>query len=311
MAEENYQALQFAPFSSCVNPGFWSAFSKVKLEVLGLDETPVNAVGSFANSTPTGVAPILNLDWDALKENNPSSSTRWDTYLCQGQIFNLNTIEAFKSCDKVEFLRKRCTDDVWAKICDGSALDKPSLLNTFAVLMFSDLKKYHYYYWFAFPSFALPASVKVHKKVDKITSIYTQSQCDKICQAYGQRKKDNLSETVVFGVVLEEGGDHVTLVSLAEALKENTRQAQVAIVDPSSLETHPGWPLRNLLALLCKAQPDKLKQGLDVICFRQHVMGESRKLSIDNSLVFKVKDWSSATELMTGIIVVVCSASFR
>ena len=228
MTEENYQPLQFTPFSSCVNPGFWSSFSKVKLEVLGLDETPVNAVGSFANSTPTGVAPILNLDWDALKENNPGN-TRWDTYLCQGQIFNLNTIEAFKSCDKVEFLRKRCTD-VWAKICDGSALDKPSLLNTFAVLMFSDLKKYHYYYWFAFPSFALPASVKVHKKVDKITSIYTQSQCDKICQAYGQRKKEDLSETV-FGVVLEEG-DHVTLVSLAEALKKN---ATVAIVDPSSL----------------------------------------------------------------------------
>ena len=65
--ESDYQPLQFAPFVSCVNPGFWSAFSKLKLEVLGLDEEPVDVLANYSNNTPPGISQIFNLDWDALK----------------------------------------------------------------------------------------------------------------------------------------------------------------------------------------------------------------------------------------------------
>ena len=72
--ENDYQPLQFAPFVSCVNPGFWSAFSKLKLEVLGLDEEPVDVLATYSNNTPPGVSQIFNLDWDALKAASDSKA---------------------------------------------------------------------------------------------------------------------------------------------------------------------------------------------------------------------------------------------
>ena len=33
--------LQYAPFNSHVHPGFWNSLTKVKLDVLGLEEKPV------------------------------------------------------------------------------------------------------------------------------------------------------------------------------------------------------------------------------------------------------------------------------
>ena len=72
--ENDYLPLQFAPFVSCVNPGFWSAFSKLKLEVLGLDEEPVDVLATYSNNTPPGVSQIFNLDWDALKAASDSKA---------------------------------------------------------------------------------------------------------------------------------------------------------------------------------------------------------------------------------------------
>ena len=42
MTTENVRTLQFAPFNSFVHPGFWNAFSKMKLDVLGLTEKSVS-----------------------------------------------------------------------------------------------------------------------------------------------------------------------------------------------------------------------------------------------------------------------------
>ena len=33
--------LKFVPFTSTIHPGFWSQLAKVKLEVAGLDEQPM------------------------------------------------------------------------------------------------------------------------------------------------------------------------------------------------------------------------------------------------------------------------------
>ena len=127
-------------------------------------------------------------------------SQPWNTYLSRGQLFNFNTIDSFKSCNKSAFLKKRC-DEVWSRICDGTALVNPDLLNTFSVLMFSDLKKYHYYYWFNYPSFSLPADVKVHKSIKKITELYSQDVCQDICNKYALMKKvDGATGISVFGI---------------------------------------------------------------------------------------------------------------
>ena len=41
MAANEYRTIQYVPFNSCVHPGFWNSLTKLKLEVLGLEEKPV------------------------------------------------------------------------------------------------------------------------------------------------------------------------------------------------------------------------------------------------------------------------------
>ena len=77
------------------------------------------------------------------------------------QVVMKNTIEAFKSEDKNAFIH-RGGESMWAAIQSGAFWRDPaSCLARFSVLLFGDLKKYVFYYWFAFPAFNVPASVKV------------------------------------------------------------------------------------------------------------------------------------------------------
>ena len=41
MADVSQSPLQYVPFNSCVHPGFWNSLTKVKLDILGLEEKPV------------------------------------------------------------------------------------------------------------------------------------------------------------------------------------------------------------------------------------------------------------------------------
>ena len=66
----------------------------------------------------------------------------------------------FQNLNKNDYLSKDAAM-VWDAINDGRALQKPDeFLNRFSILMYADLKRYHYYYWFAFPAFVLPNQLK-------------------------------------------------------------------------------------------------------------------------------------------------------
>lgn len=52
-------------------------------------------------------------------------------------------------------------DQIWEDICSGKAEEDCSVLLRFLVVSFADLKKWTFYYWFAFPAlvFDPPATV--------------------------------------------------------------------------------------------------------------------------------------------------------
>ena len=78
----------------------------------------------------------------------------------------LNSYISFQNLNKNDFLAKEA-DVVWSAINDGTAIKTPDeFLNRFSILMYADLKKYHYYYWFAFPAFVLPKEIRLLPQPD-------------------------------------------------------------------------------------------------------------------------------------------------
>ena len=56
-----------------------------------------------------------------------------------------------------------------------TSLEDPRNLTRFVIHMFADLKKYHYYYWFAFPAIVLPSTIKLTEKTQPIKDVLSES----------------------------------------------------------------------------------------------------------------------------------------
>ena len=168
--------VQFAPFQSLVEPAFWHALTDLKIDVLRLsdDAVPLTATyttgrsitdretgkdialastlsvgGDAFSKTPQSVFPIIrcsliltpSLSFDRVPQSAIAAT---------GSFKNFNTIEDFKNADK-SALFNALADEIWTSI----TVDKSTaLLNRFLLITFADLKKYKYFYWFAFPAFA-------------------------------------------------------------------------------------------------------------------------------------------------------------
>ncbi|XP_068224634.1 ubiquitin-like modifier-activating enzyme ATG7 isoform X2 [Palaemon carinicauda] len=241
--------LQFAPFSSAVDAGFWHRFTQLKLDVLHLSEEPVDLVGSYANSDAQGLPTRLSVEYDALDGNQQASST-WSCS-APGTLINTNTIEEFKNRDKVEILRKKSTR-LWEAITSGDAIKNPSVLASFLMFTFADLKKYHYYYWFAFPAFTLPRTVPLVQHPQPITSVFTDDQISSLLATYSSHEA--LVSQGFYSIALT--GNEFTLhplsdyPTLRESSADNKKEVFLGFSDPCTLPQNPGWPLRNLLTLV-------------------------------------------------------------
>lgn len=170
--------LQFTPFSSIVQPAFWHELTKLKIDVLKLSQDAVPILGSYSvgrsvldRETGQEVALGCNLVVGGDAFAGPEGA-RWAVYFSEllkgteltvgqprppphsvtvrGALKNFNTIEDFKNVNKQE-LFNNTAKEMWAK---AEETKDPSHLLDFLLITFADLKKYKYYYWFAFPAFA-------------------------------------------------------------------------------------------------------------------------------------------------------------
>lgn len=137
--------IQFMPFHSVVNSSFWYKLEELKVDVLKLSDKPQRIYGSYSNiRTPSH---IIEIDYSAF---NSEFSPARNCYSVQGTLYNKNTIESFKECDKIELINEE-GNQLIREIIDGRVLKNPRLLVRLALLSFMDLKRHRYYYWFCFP----------------------------------------------------------------------------------------------------------------------------------------------------------------
>lgn len=275
--------LQFAPFSSALEAGFWHQLTQKKLNDYRLDESPKNIKGFYYNGDPVGLPTRLTLEFSAFDVDGPTP-VRCCPAL--GTLYNMNTLDAFKATDKKAMLEKEAKE-IWESIQSGAAVSDPSILCRFILLTFADLKKYHFYYWFCFPALCFQEPIKMIKEPALIEQVFSAKQIVVLQEAYDDLcvKKGT---TAVPYFLLKYNEDSVEMAELKDwnSFFTDAKKVSVGVYDPCTLSQHPGWPLRNLLLLIAHRWGSKL-EVLEVLCFRDRTLQGSR--SILHSLVFQLK----------------------
>ena len=247
----------------------------------------------------------------------------------EGIIKNFNTIEDFKQADKAAILHtaarqvgchsqatRNSAEDteltatnfqIWDAIKDGSIYEVPSLLASFHILSFADLKKYRLTYWFAFPALH---SDPLWKRVGDIGSL-EQQETTALIERLGTWRyaTDNRQHGFFLAKRLRGGSDTQdeggagggrrrlprslepfeeelgfrwqvgTLREFESGFFNGVDEADqyIAFVDPSTYPENPSWPLRNLLVLI--RQRYHLTK-VQILCFRDTQAKRDERKSI-------------------------------
>eukprot|EP01137_Pigoraptor_chileana_P005276 Opistho-2@48148 len=265
--------MQFAPFASAVDIAFWHALSKQKLENFKLDETPRPIWGSYAMAE-FQVPASLQVGPNAFEEPKAGAS-QGRQYPVPGTIYNTNTMDSFKALDKKALLDE-CGAQIWDDIVSGRAAQSPSLLSRFLLVAHADLKKHHFFYWFAFPALVL----------EGVTCQASQP----LAEAFSEKQRDAISAG---HTALGDGGSHfviriggdggVAVGPLAQWAEwhasGDASEILLGFADPCPLPSNPGWPLRNLLVAALAHGTQRPGPTLRVVCFR----GARRDGAFDSS----------------------------
>ncbi|XP_077181803.1 ubiquitin-like modifier-activating enzyme ATG7 [Paroedura picta] len=276
--------LQFVPFSSALDAGFWHELTQKKLNEYKLDETPKTIKGYYYNGDPAGMPARLTLEFSAFDVNAPIPA-----HCCPaiGTLYNTNTLEAFRSCDK-KFLLDQAANEIWDSIKSGEAVENPVLLNRFLLLTFADLKRYRFYYWFCYPALCLPEGIPLVQQPVCLAARFSpiqvkslQSAYDELCQKEGH---------TALSYFLVKYYDDSVLVSLLknwdDFFPDPKEKVILAVYDPCNFAQYPGWPLRNLLVLATQQWGVHL-HTVEVICFRDRTMQGARDIS--HSTIFEIE----------------------
>ncbi|CAH0758125.1 unnamed protein product [Diatraea saccharalis] len=224
-----------------------------------------------------------------------TSSTPEDEMFYQnltGRLLNKNTIEDFKNIDKASLLNT-VGEALWKDLKSGSWITNPSCLLNFIVLSFADLKKFHYYYWFAFPAPSQP-TIYLCEKSKSISNHFNKEQLVKLAQGF---KSLDIQQRCFF-VVRKNSIDTGICVDILSKVLQRKDMSQweldlditntyFAFLD-SSNGNNPGWSLRLFLAVLFDFYPNLHKNNLQIIGLRCSVNG-----GIENSLIFTTKSSQS------------------
>lgn len=142
---------------------------------------------------------------------------------------------------------KQFADSLWADINSGAAEADPSLLARWSLTAFSDLKKYRFSYWFAFPAITPPSERSFTLKEPATPAAdYFSSSFSALSPLLDSASSSN---KMVF--LLKVSGAEVAVGELKDwaTFWGETPEADrvVCIATPGA---SCGWPLRNLLVLL-------------------------------------------------------------
>jgi ubiquitin-like modifier-activating enzyme ATG7 len=160
---DHFMTSPFQAIHSLIEPSFWHALSKLKLNDLMLDERPFDARAFFQAGRSTGVLSFAFLNEDSLK---PVTSSPLVSHFLQYtatfplKIYLLNTKPAFQSLDRTAILASLASNII-GQITSREWVQNPSALLQSAITIFADLKKWTFIFTPAFPTPIAPGAISV------------------------------------------------------------------------------------------------------------------------------------------------------
>lgn len=141
--------MQYTPFASDIELPFYTSLASLKLNHDKLDDSPRKLLGLYEirPSDAPDASCRMQVHGNALTSDEVPAGY----YRAEGIIKNFNTIEEYRNIDKTLMIQQ-AGKTIWDAINDGTIYSCPSLLSSFLILSFADLKKYRFHYWFAFPA---------------------------------------------------------------------------------------------------------------------------------------------------------------
>ncbi|MBW0488272.1 hypothetical protein O181_027987 [Austropuccinia psidii MF-1] len=294
--------LQFVPFDSSIDPTFWHTLTKLKIDVLKLKDQPIPIVGWYERGrwvkdkinpdTQIGIGNQVRFDsnsFSIFKEDQNLQVESKDlikfpgrVMLC-GSLKNFNTIEEFKSCDK-QSLFNSFSNELWENSITNSNFNLNRSSPQFFVITFADLKKYKYYYWFAFPAF-----------IPKPSWIITPSSESQTFRTLEINHAIELSNLIHLSNhhhwIAKQHQGHWLLSSISqwlvffESVPDDNKY--LIFIDPAAHPQALGWPLRNLLASVNSIWGLEVTK-FNVIAYRDPV-GENLSFTTSQSLVVTIE----------------------
>ncbi|THX41474.1 E1-like protein-activating [Aureobasidium pullulans] len=305
------EPLKFAPWTSEIDLGFYSALGNLKLNHDRLDSSARRVLGVYQIQTkdkPERSARMQIHNAALTQDHVPAGF-----YRGEGYIRNYNTMDEYKQVDKAAHI-ERAGRTIWDAINDGTIFSCPSLLSSFSAICYADLKKFKFTYQFAYPAlhsdptWSCSTAQKISPKetlelVDKVQT--WRYSVDGRQHGFFLAKKirgDLLDDDHESHTPLDEPDDRdfehdhkpddtpdyrwkIAALANYETGFFNDVDADdqyICFADPSTFESNPGWMLRNLLVLVRQRwRLDKLQ----IMCYRDtHVRRED-----PHSIIFKVE----------------------
>jgi len=300
---------QFVPFSSSIDPSFWHSLTTLKIDVLRLKDEPVPikawyergrwTVERDQNSNVINQLSFGNefrLDGNSLsaadhhlpdqQQSRPGRVAVW------GSLKNFNTIEEFKACDK-QTLFNSFADQLWKNRIEQKTHSVDDKSPEFLIITFSDLKKYKYYYWFAFPAFVPKPSWNIlyddqHKQEEDWPTLSLQDTL----QLNGLILQNNYqNDGHWIAKHDDQAPNHWALAPISQWIEffqdVPEEQRYLVFIDPAVHPQAAGWPLRNLLAYI-NTQYGKAARKFKVIGYRDP-LGEQQSLTVVRSVVVTIE----------------------
>ena len=262
--------LAFAPLNGALDVGFLTELARRKLHEYRLSDAPVPITGAYARASRPEVASPLCVSSDAFADDASVPPS-----LCgaRGTLINANTIDDFKEWDK-HALIERAAAEIWADVASGGAWADPAGLGRFLLLTFADLKTHKFYYWFAFPAFALkpPPRARAPRPLADLASADATVGLRRSFALLAAAAGSPPGAPAYFAVRRTEDGslDAAPLACWRE-WRAAGHDAWLAFTDPCPSASHPGWPLRNLLTLAAVeiASQQEPQRAVTVLCYRE------------------------------------------